>query len=337
MKSGRRLWPSAAGAGTAGPGRPSDVAAAGQHHRTQIRATCQQLRGPETARAGGGRVLPLVRSHGRRRAGAGRALAEIVRSIGTGPRARSGSPALSLLGSRVAGILPPTLQTSSSTAASHDVRRAPGLPRPGRSPRSRVLRPAWPPALQARVGARGRGAAGKADDRAALPLASSSPPAANLSTRRRSLYRRSGRSATRGRRRAPPTPAPRQCPPDERQPPTPTRQGTRQSVRSSSTRASDTSLARSLLPGAAHAEDTGSTRWAVIFTARGAVRTVRRVRLLLEDVPTDRDAVLSTLDAAGYGARYSPHHNPVERVWGVMKRHLANSPALTMSRRAGRG
>jgi transposase len=31
-----------------------------------------------------------------------------------------------------------------------------------------------------------------------------------------------------------------------------------------------------------------------------------------------------------YGARYSPHHNPVERVWGVMKRHLANSPTLTM-------
>jgi transposase len=31
-----------------------------------------------------------------------------------------------------------------------------------------------------------------------------------------------------------------------------------------------------------------------------------------------------------YGARYSPHHNPVERVWGAMKRHLANSPALTM-------
>jgi transposase len=31
-----------------------------------------------------------------------------------------------------------------------------------------------------------------------------------------------------------------------------------------------------------------------------------------------------------YGARYSPHHNPVERVWGAMKRHLANSPTVTM-------
>jgi transposase len=31
-----------------------------------------------------------------------------------------------------------------------------------------------------------------------------------------------------------------------------------------------------------------------------------------------------------FGARYCPHHNPVERVWGAMKRHLANSPTLTM-------
>src|SRR5262249_42315760 len=31
-----------------------------------------------------------------------------------------------------------------------------------------------------------------------------------------------------------------------------------------------------------------------------------------------------------YSARYSPHHNPVERVWGAMKRHLVNSPTLTM-------
>jgi hypothetical protein len=31
-----------------------------------------------------------------------------------------------------------------------------------------------------------------------------------------------------------------------------------------------------------------------------------------------------------YGARYSPHRNPVGRVWGAMKRHLANSPTMTM-------
>ena len=34
-----------------------------------------------------------------------------------------------------------------------------------------------------------------------------------------------------------------------------------------------------------------------------------------------------------YGARYSPHHNPVERVWASMKAHLANSPTLTMQGR----
>lgn len=31
-----------------------------------------------------------------------------------------------------------------------------------------------------------------------------------------------------------------------------------------------------------------------------------------------------------YGARYSPHANPVERVWGVLKRDLANTAPLTM-------
>jgi transposase len=31
-----------------------------------------------------------------------------------------------------------------------------------------------------------------------------------------------------------------------------------------------------------------------------------------------------------YGARYSPHHNPVERVWAALKADLANSPTLTM-------
>ncbi len=34
-----------------------------------------------------------------------------------------------------------------------------------------------------------------------------------------------------------------------------------------------------------------------------------------------------------YGARYCPHHNPVERVWGAMKTYLANSPTLTMQGR----
>jgi transposase len=34
-----------------------------------------------------------------------------------------------------------------------------------------------------------------------------------------------------------------------------------------------------------------------------------------------------------YGARYSPHDNPVERVWGVLKAYLANSPTLTIAGR----
>jgi transposase len=34
-----------------------------------------------------------------------------------------------------------------------------------------------------------------------------------------------------------------------------------------------------------------------------------------------------------YGARYSPHHNPVERIWGALKVALANSPTLTIAGR----
>ncbi len=34
-----------------------------------------------------------------------------------------------------------------------------------------------------------------------------------------------------------------------------------------------------------------------------------------------------------YGARYSPHDNPVERIWGALKAALANSPTLTMAGR----
>jgi transposase len=34
-----------------------------------------------------------------------------------------------------------------------------------------------------------------------------------------------------------------------------------------------------------------------------------------------------------YGARYSPHHNPVERIWGALKAALANSPTLTIAGR----
>ena len=34
-----------------------------------------------------------------------------------------------------------------------------------------------------------------------------------------------------------------------------------------------------------------------------------------------------------YGARYCPNANPVERIWGTLKRHLANSPPPTMAGR----
>jgi transposase len=34
-----------------------------------------------------------------------------------------------------------------------------------------------------------------------------------------------------------------------------------------------------------------------------------------------------------HGARYSPHDNPVERIWGILKAWLANSPTLTIQGR----
>ena len=36
-----------------------------------------------------------------------------------------------------------------------------------------------------------------------------------------------------------------------------------------------------------------------------------------------------------HGARYSPHDNPVERLWGALKAWLANSPTLTIQGRIG--
>jgi transposase len=34
-----------------------------------------------------------------------------------------------------------------------------------------------------------------------------------------------------------------------------------------------------------------------------------------------------------HGARYSPHDNPVERIWGALKAWLANNPTLTIQGR----
>jgi hypothetical protein len=34
-----------------------------------------------------------------------------------------------------------------------------------------------------------------------------------------------------------------------------------------------------------------------------------------------------------HGARSSPHDNPIERIWGALRTHLANSPTLTIQGR----
>jgi hypothetical protein len=34
-----------------------------------------------------------------------------------------------------------------------------------------------------------------------------------------------------------------------------------------------------------------------------------------------------------HGARYSPHDNPIERIWGALKAWLANNPTLTIQGR----
>jgi transposase len=59
------------------------------------------------------------------------------------------------------------------------------------------------------------------------------------------------------------------------------------------------------------------------------------VVLVLDDVPIHRSKLVQAWLRAHprmrllYGARYSPHHNPVERIWGALKVALANSPTLT--------
>jgi len=38
-----------------------------------------------------------------------------------------------------------------------------------------------------------------------------------------------------------------------------------------------------------------------------------------------------------HGVRYSPHDNPVERIWGALKAWPANSPTLTIQGRVRQG
>jgi hypothetical protein len=58
----------------------------------------------------------------------------------------------------------------------------------------------------------------------------------------------------------------------------------------------------------------------------GIIHPSRATRVWLADHPRLR--VL-------YGARYSPHHNPVERIWAALKAYLANTPTATMAARVG--
>ena len=45
-----------------------------------------------------------------------------------------------------------------------------------------------------------------------------------------------------------------------------------------------------------------------------------------------RRTIFGAVDLA-FGARYIPHDNPVERIWGALKAWLANSPTLTIQGR----
>jgi len=58
----------------------------------------------------------------------------------------------------------------------------------------------------------------------------------------------------------------------------------------------------------------------------GSIHHSRATRVFLAEHP--RLQVL-------YGACYSPHHNPVERIWAALKACLANSPTATMAARIG--
>jgi transposase len=72
----------------------------------------------------------------------------------------------------------------------------------------------------------------------------------------------------------------------------------------------------------------------------------RRPRLMAKEDP-DAEAICAGIRATRaflaehprlqvlHGARYSPRHNPVERIWAALKTCLANSPTATMAARIG--
>ena len=63
------------------------------------------------------------------------------------------------------------------------------------------------------------------------------------------------------------------------------------------------------------------------------------VAVICDNVPSHRSQLVQAWLAAHprivvlHGARYSPHDNPVERVWGALKAWLANTPTLTIQGR----
>jgi transposase len=67
--------------------------------------------------------------------------------------------------------------------------------------------------------------------------------------------------------------------------------------------------------------------------------TAAVMAILLDNVQVHRSKAVRAWLAARprvrlvHGARYSPHHTPVERVWGALKASLANSPTLAMAGR----
>jgi transposase len=64
-----------------------------------------------------------------------------------------------------------------------------------------------------------------------------------------------------------------------------------------------------------------------------------QLAVVCDNVPSHRSKLVQAWLAAHprvvvlHGARYSPHDNPVERVWGALKAWLANTPTLTIQGR----
>lgn len=90
----------------------------------------------------------------------------------------------------------------------------------------------------------------------------------------------------------------------------------------------------------------GTGKWCVNVARRANSATCVRLLECLLDTYADAPAIAAVLDNVTihssrivlawllahaqvhllYGARYCSHENPVERIWGALKAHLANSP-----------